>query len=105
MNEAQTIFALFFEIPGGLLSTFLPRWRPFHYALWWRRDFFQPTRRIISAWIALNLAPWLLFALIYYCLRGRQHPPETLTICDAFRLIWRAILPGFVPFGCYRLWI
>lgn len=55
MNESQTIFSLFFAISWGIVSNVLPRWKPFHYALWCHRGFWQPTRRILAAFTLLNL--------------------------------------------------
>jgi hypothetical protein len=105
MNEAQTVFLLFFAISWGIVSNVLPRWKPFHYAMWWHEGFWQPTRRILAAFALLNLVPWLLFILILVWLRGDPFAKEDWTFANASLLMARAILPGMVPFGCYRLWM
>jgi hypothetical protein len=105
LNEAQAIFTLFFAISWGIVSNLLPHWKPFHYAMWWRRGFWQPTRRILAAFTILNLIPPVFFVVILICLRGDALTKDEWTLAAAFLLIPRAILSGLVPFGSYHLWI
>jgi hypothetical protein len=103
MNEAQMIFTLFFAISWGIVSNVLPKWKPFHYALFSRK---QPRRRAIVAFVILNVLPWVIFILVLVRLRGPAiMKPEEWTLSLGFMLIFRAIIPGLAPFGCYRLWI
>src|SRR5438874_6156173 len=106
MNEAQAIFTLFFAISWGIVSNVLPRWKPFHYAMCFRKGFWKPTWRALIAFVLLNVVPWVIFVFVLVWLRGpAMTKPEDWTLSAAFMLIVRAILPGLVPFGCYRLWI
>lgn len=105
MNETQTIFTLFFAISWGIVSNVLPRWKPFHYAMFWHQDFWQPTRRIFVAFTLMNIVPWLVFVIVLVWLRGDSLTKDCWTLSVASFLIVRAILPGLVPFGCYRLWL
>jgi len=105
VNETQVIFTLFFAISWRIVSNVLPRWKPFHFALCFRRDFWQPTRRFLTAVIMLDLLPWIVFVLVFHWLRGLTLLPDKWTCWNTFLLIPRAILPGLVPFGFYHLWI
>lgn len=105
MNEAQTIFTIFFAISWSAMSNVLPRWKPFHYAMFWRSDCWQPTRRTLFAFLMFNVLPWVLFAVVMYWLRGTPIKAEEWTLRGSFLLIVRAVLPGLIPFGCYRVWL
>src|SRR5437870_11412911 len=105
MNETQAIFTLFFAISWGVVSNVLPRWKPFHYALFFYPGFWQPTRRLLVACTLLNVTPWLIFIFVIVWLRGDPLQPNEWTFLAGLLLIVRAILPGLVPFGCYRVWL
>jgi hypothetical protein len=105
MNDAQAVFTLFFAISWGIVSNVLPRWKPFHYAMWSYPDFQQPTRRILLAFILLNILPWVSFALVLFCLRARAPGLEKWNLGAYILLIFRTIFPGLAPFGFYRIWI
>lgn len=103
MNDAQTIFTLFFAISWGIVSNVLPRWKPFHYALFCVNH--QPTCRLIASWVLLNIFPWTLFwwSLVWLSYCPKMKPGgywPTLSIVS------HSILPGFfIPFGFYHLWL
>src|SRR5262245_11643443 len=108
MNEAQTIFTIFFAISWGAMSNVLPRWKPFHFAMVGRKDCWRPTIRTGFAFVMFNVVPWLLFSLVLYWLRGtpiQQSGPNEWSLPMSFKLILRAIIPGLIPYGCYRLWL
>jgi hypothetical protein len=106
MNDAQTVFTLFFAISWGIVSNVLPRWKPFHYALFWYDGFWQPTYRLLLAFGLFNIIPWLYCIFGLFVLRGDSLLPSEWTFCVALMLMLRAIVPGMmVPFGCYRLWL
>lgn len=105
MNEAQSIFTLFFAISWGIVSNVLPKWKPFHYAMLFHKGFCQPTRRVALAFVMLNILPWILFVVVLVWLRADGLLTTDWTFKAAFSLIPRAVLPGLAPFGCYRLWL
>jgi hypothetical protein len=105
MNETQAIFTLFFAISWGVVSNVLPRWKPFHYALAFHCGFWQPTWRLLVACTLLNVIPWIIFVLVVVWLRGDALQLNDWTFLAGLLLIVRAVLPGLVPFGCYRVWL
>jgi hypothetical protein len=118
MNDAQTIFTLFFAISWGIQSNVLPRWKPFHYALCWPakiRPMTEPVEfyvhwhpafyRLIASWLLLNILPWFLFAVVLFALGRCTAQVDDWRSWSPFWLVVRAVLPGLIPFGCYRLWL
>jgi hypothetical protein len=105
MNETQIVFTVFFAISWGAVFTSLTRWKPFHYAMIFEKDFCQPTCRLIVAWVVLNLLPWTLFGMALYWLRGEFCPSKDWTISTPALVVVRGVLPGLVPFGSYKIWL
>jgi len=107
MNEAQTIFTIFFAISWGTVSNVLPRWKPFNFPLFCRLP--QATKRACLAFVLFNLVPAFLFVVVMIWLRGPSIAADGAgwTWSHGFSsLIWRAVLPGLLPlFGVYRLWM
>jgi hypothetical protein len=67
--------------------------------------FWQPTRRILSAFVLLNIVPWMMCAWVLFLLRNEPPDLKTWTLGTACVLIFGAMFPGLIPFGCYRLWL
>jgi len=107
MNEAQTVFTIFFAIAWGTVANVLPRWKPFHFTLFSVLPVAR--RRALVATTLLNLLPFFLFAVVMWLLSdGDQSDPakkREWTFLFVLSLVLRAMLPGLVPFGCYRLWL
>jgi hypothetical protein len=91
VNDAQTLFALFFAILWGGILSVQGRWLAFHPAV----NYGHIARRWILSITVLNVGPVVYFAVAYLCLQ-----PGT----DTFRLVVGAVLPAFAIFGFYRLW-
>jgi hypothetical protein len=49
--------------------------------------------------------PWLLMAVVLSLLRGKPLEVDDWSGWAAFRLVPRAMFPGLIPFGCYRIWL
>jgi hypothetical protein len=105
MNVGQTVFTVFFAIAWGIVSNVMPRWKPFNYALCFRQGYRLATVRLVVAFILLNILPWLACAFVLFVLRTEADMPKNWTRDQYFALVIRAMLPGLMPFGFYRLWI
>ncbi len=109
MSETQTIFTVFFAISWGVMSNVLPKWKPFHYAMFGICKFCQPTRRIVVAFMLFNVLPWTFFVVVLFGLWDDKLETLQMTgwirVWIGFKLIMRAIVPGMAPFGFYRLWL
>jgi hypothetical protein len=103
MNESQTVFTVLFAISWGNISNVLPRWKPFHEALVWKIR--EVTWRFIVAVIFMNLVPWIFLAWVLFLLQGPGLTQGEWTVSNALRLILSAMVPGLIPFGCYRFWL
>jgi hypothetical protein len=91
MNDAQTVFVLFFAILWGGILSVQGRWLAFHPAV----RYPHIARRWVLSTIVLNAAPVVYFANAFLCLQ-----PGVGT----FRLVVGAVLPALAIFGFYRLW-
>ena len=105
MNDSQAIFTLFFAISWGIVSNVLPRWKPFHFAMFGERRFPQPLHRAVVAFLLFNALPWLFFVSVLLSLGGAESMAREWNIWLALCIIPRAIIPGLVPFGFYRVWV
>ncbi len=103
MNESQTVFTVLFAISWGTVSNVLPRWKPFHESLLWKIR--EVTWRFIVAFIFLNLVPWIFLAWVLFLLQGPSLAKDEWSSGSALRLILGAMVPGLIPFGCYRVWL
>lgn len=102
MNTAQTVFTIFFAISWGNVAGALTRWKPFNGALLFcDAGFLQPTLRYGFSFLMLNVVPWILFAITLVILDG---PDTRWSFTNAALLTFRAVLPGLIPFGLYRIW-
>jgi hypothetical protein len=102
MNIAQQLFMVFFAIFWGTSSNAWPRWKPFHWTLFFE---LRPARnRVILSVIFLNLCPIIYFAAVIAWL-GRSAPAAGyLSGTEYFREAFRGISPGLAVFGFYRIW-
>ena len=101
ISVGATIYTVFFAISWGTYSNALPRWKPFHYAMLHRA---RPAARLALSWLMLNIIPWILFAWDFAWLQ--RFPVEiNPNLVSGSILVAPAVAPGFVPFGCYRLWL
>lgn len=105
MNDSQAIFTIFFAISWGIVSNVLPRWKPFHFAMFGERRFPQPMYRAVVAFLLLNILPWVFFACVLVSLGGEESRPREWNLRSASWILPRAILPGLLPFRFYRVWV
>ena len=109
MTHAQQLFMLFFAIIWGTVGNVQPRWKAFHYSLFF--DHTPARRRFILSFFFFNVLPGLFFIFTFWALST----PKSYLVLDwrcfsksffpIFKLVLLGIIPAFSIFGFYRLWI
>jgi hypothetical protein len=100
MNDAQTIFAVFYAIFWGSQFNVIPRWKPFNFGILFDKEIKHVSRRISLALLIFNILPIIYFIIIFLLLNG-------LNICETQRKCWIyistvllcSIIPAFGIFG------
>jgi len=103
LNTPQQIFLVFFAIFWGTSSGAWPRWKMFHWPLFYYSR--QVRCRILLSIVLLNVVPLLYFVLIMYLLRGNVQDDPFSTLYSAYYYVLPVVLPAFAVFGFYRFWI
>ena len=103
MNDTQVIFTAFFAIVWGTMSTTLPRWKPFHWPLFFHVK--QTRHRVCLSFLVLNVLPIIFYGLTLRILSEKNY----VVICwgglTVFQIILHGVIPAFAVFGFYRLWL
>jgi hypothetical protein len=107
MNDAQTIFAVFYAIFWGAVFSVSSRWKPFNFGLIFDKEVQHVTKRILLAKLILNILPILYFVIIFYVLelKGKLCELQRKCLVDITAIVLSGIIPAFAIFGFYRLWI
>jgi hypothetical protein len=103
MTTTQSIFVVFFAIFWGAVSSVQSRWKMFHWPLIGHR---HVVFRIALSMALANVAPIVIFAGVFFALRGTPGEPTNQWTWDqTWRQILGGVLPAFAVFGLYRLWL
>lgn len=107
MNDAQTIFTVFYAIFWGAVFSVSSRWKPFNFGLIFDKEVKHVARRISLAKLILNILPIIYFVLIYYILglKGNLCSQQKTYWVEFSAMVLSGIIPGFGIFGFYRLYI
>lgn len=101
-NGVQAIFLVFYAIFWGAIFSVQPRWKAFHWPLFFRAPHQARYRTLISVLI-LNLVPILFFLFGMWAL-GKP----SLVNPSGWLLSWeyvRAVVAAFAIFGIFRIWL
>jgi len=99
----QQVFMLFFAIFWGAVANVQPRWKAFHWPLFFSIK--EVRYRVLLAVGILNLLPLLFFGYILWALTGRGLNPTDGTLLVVVQLVIQGVIPAFGIFGVYRIWL
>jgi hypothetical protein len=110
MNDAQTIFAVFYAIFWGGVFSVLSRWKPFNHGLIFNKDkkeIEHISKRIRLSLLILNILPLIYFVGIFYILGLKGNLCKLQKDCgiDVSAMVLSDVIPAFAILGFYRLFI
>jgi len=104
MNDTQIIFTVFFAIAWGTMSSALPKWKAFHWTLFFQVK--QVWHRVILSMILLNALPVIFFGWTLLQLSDQDYVVNNWSTRIVFlQVIIHGVFPAAAAFGFYRLWI
>jgi hypothetical protein len=107
MNDAQTIFSVFYAIFWGAIFSVSARWKAFNFGAIFDKGVKNVTKRIVLAKLIFNILPILYFILVLYLLSLKDDlcPQQKECLVDFSTMVLSGIIPAFGIFGFYRLWM
>ena len=85
------------------MSNVQPRWKAFHWPVFFSREFPTVKKRVLLSCFWLNLVPVVYFLMVVHRLHSASLSEKT--DADALGLVIYGVVPAFAIFGFCRLWL
>jgi len=105
LETHQNVFIVFFAIFWGAVANVQPRWKAFQWPLMFKPELRVVLRRVLLAFLVMNVLPVVYFGLTLWIIDGRGPSDSDSLARSAAKLVMQGVLPAFGMFALYRIWL
>ncbi len=102
MNEAQTVFTVFYAIFWGTVANAQPRWKAFNLPL---IGLPRTRNRIVLSMLMLNVLPLVYYGMVLLALIYPNTDAKDWTAGTVVATVSFGAIPALAAFSFYRFWM